>query len=86
MNSNAIAIESLEHVQDPVAVNFVKVKRIKKISPQPVYNMEVEKVQNFSINSGLIVHNCWDAIRYALTKHISALRRGRLKINKYALR
>lgn len=31
-------------------------------------------------------NHLWDAIRYALTKHISALRRGRLKINKYALR
>lgn len=40
--------------------------RIKSITPaenQDVYNMEVEKVHNFAVNGGLIVHNC-DALRY----------------------
>ncbi len=31
---------------------------------QDVYNMEVEKYHNFSINGGLIVHNCMDDFRY----------------------
>ncbi len=30
---------------------------------QDVYNMEVEKYHNFSINGGLIVHNCMDDFR-----------------------
>jgi hypothetical protein len=30
-----------------------------------VYNMEVEGCHNFSVNGGLIVHNCIDAVRYA---------------------
>lgn len=30
----------------------------------PVYNMEVEEYHNFSVNGGIIVHNCMDAARY----------------------
>lgn len=31
---------------------------------QPVYNMEVDEYHNFSVNGGIVVHNCMDDIRY----------------------
>jgi len=36
----------------------VKIKSIKHIGKQNVYNMEVANFHNFSVNGGLIVHNC----------------------------
>lgn len=48
-------------------VRYVGVKRIHKLPPEPVYNMEVEKHHNLAVNGGLIVHNCIDAVRYALS-------------------
>lgn len=41
-----------------------KVKSVKYIGKEDVYNMEVDKYHNFSINGGLIVHNCMDCLRY----------------------
>lgn len=35
-----------------------KIKKIKHIGKQNVYNMEVEQHHNFSVSGGLIVHNC----------------------------
>ena len=46
-------------------LNYEKIKSIKYIGKQDVYNMEVETHHNFSVNGGLIVHNCLDAMRYA---------------------
>lgn len=43
---------------------YVKIKKIEKCGKADVYNMEVENVHNFSVNGGLIVHNCMDATRY----------------------
>lgn len=40
------------------------IKSITYLGKQDVYNMEVEKYHNFSINGGLIVHNSMDEIRY----------------------
>lgn len=38
---------------------------------EDVYNMEVRGTHNFLINSGIIVHNCMDAVRYFVrTKHL----------------
>lgn len=49
----------------------VKVKKIEKIPPADVYNMEVCGTHNFAVNGGIIVHNCMDAMRYfCKTKHI----------------
>ena len=39
-------------------VNIGIVKSIKPIGYADVYNMEVEDHHNFSVNGGLIVHNC----------------------------
>lgn len=53
---------------------MVKIKKIKKIGCEPVYNMEVKKYHNFAINGGLIVHNCLDALRYAYEDESKDLR------------
>lgn len=42
----------------------VKIRSIKYIGKQDVYNMEVRDHHNFSVNGGLIVHNCLDSDRY----------------------
>lgn len=40
-------------------------KSIKYIGKEDVYNLEVEDHHNFSVNGGLIIHNC-DSLRYGL--------------------
>ena len=54
----------IDFTQD--SLNFAKVKSIRYIGKQDVYNMEVRGHHNFSVNGGLIVHNSIDATRYAL--------------------
>lgn len=46
------------------SANFVKVLKIESVQNEDVYNMEVIGTHNFSVNGGLIVHNCMDDIRY----------------------
>ncbi|MCL6560021.1 MAG: hypothetical protein K6U74_14775 [Firmicutes bacterium] len=41
-----------------------RVLGVRKIERQDVYNMEVEDHHNFSVEGGLIVHNCMDRNRY----------------------
>lgn len=48
-----------------------KVKSIKSLGREDVYNMEVENTHNFAINGGLIVHNC-DGLRYYAVQWIRA--------------
>lgn len=43
---------------------LVKINNIKYVGKKDVYNMEVKDHHNFSVNGGLIVHNCMDMIRY----------------------
>lgn len=49
--------------------------RIRKITaqndPEPVYDLYVKKTHCFSVNGGLIVHNC-DSIRYGMIAWTSA--------------
>lgn len=45
---------------------MAKVIEIKPIGSEDVYNMEVETHHNFSVNGGLIVHNCFDGLGYGL--------------------
>ena len=45
-------------------VKTVKVQGIENIGHEDVYNMEVLGTHNFSVNDGLIVHNCMDSSRY----------------------
>lgn len=44
----------------------IKVKKIVYIGKKDVYNMEVADHHNFSVNGGLLIHNCSDAERYGL--------------------
>lgn len=46
------------------SANLVKVLKIESAQNEDVYNMEVIGTHNFSVNGGLIVHNCMDDIRY----------------------
>lgn len=46
------------------SANLVKVLKIESVQNEDVYNMEVIGTHNFSVNGGLIVHNCMDDIRY----------------------
>ena len=46
--------------------NYAKIANIRYIGKQDVYNMEVGNYHCFSVNGGLIVHNCIDSTRYAL--------------------
>lgn len=39
-------------------------KSVMECGAEPVYNMEVDEHHNFSVNGGIIVHNCMDDIRY----------------------
>ena len=48
-------------------MNYKKIKQIKYIGKEDVYNMEVKNHHNFSVNGGLIVHNCIDSVRYAIS-------------------
>lgn len=45
-------------------MNLAKVAKIEEIHNEDVYNMEVIGTHNFSVNGGLIVHNCMDETRY----------------------
>lgn len=45
-------------------LSYVPIASIKPIGKQPVYNMEVDEYHNFSVNGGIIVHNCMDSTRY----------------------
>lgn len=47
-----------------MGIEFVGLKSVKKCGAEPVYNMEVDDFHNFSVNGGIIVHNCMDDIRY----------------------
>lgn len=41
----------------------MRIKSIKHVGKQPVYNMTVEKTHNYLLDSGVVSHNC-DAARY----------------------
>ena len=59
---------------------FAKVKSIRYIGKQDVYNMEVQGHHNFSVNGGLIVHNSIDAVRYGCEDDMKG--KGKLKASK----
>lgn len=51
-------------VPEPAEVSFIPIRSIKSVGRQPVYNMEVDDLHNYSVNGGIVVHNCVDALRY----------------------
>ena len=46
------------------AADLVGIAKIEIEPNEDVYNMEVIGTHNFSVNGGVIVHNCMDDIRY----------------------
>lgn len=71
--------QSIVHYHVPIEPNhdcrnYVKIKSIKQIEKADVFNMEVETHHNFLVNGGFVVHNCIDAIRYALEDDIRNVR------------
>lgn len=68
-------------------MKYIKIKSIKPIGKEDVYNMEVENHHNFSVNGGLIVHNCYDSFGYGLLAyHVQksrALPKPETRIEKY---
>lgn len=57
-------MQKQERAADHAEIKSVGIKSIKRVNPEPVYNMEVEDNHNFAVADGLIVHNCMDAMRY----------------------
>lgn len=49
-----------------------KIKSISYYGKMPVYNMEVEKYENYSCENGKIVHNCYDSAGYGLISYHSS--------------
>lgn len=43
-----------------------KIKSVKKISQQDVYDIEVPETHNFILSNGVIAHNCSHATSYAI--------------------
>ena len=43
---------------------FVGIKGIRSAGKADVYNMEVQCHHNFTVNGGIVVHNCMDSVRY----------------------
>lgn len=58
-----------------------KIKKIKYVGKEDVYNMEVKDHYNYSVEGGFILHNCLDALRYA-TEEYQFGKGGKLKLFK----
>ena len=63
-NSQQTGIPEKCAVQKSAPLCYVGITSIRNAGKQPVYNMEVDDHHNFSVNGGVIVHNCMDSIRY----------------------
>lgn len=65
-------MQKIGHVQEnalPGSESRIKLCKIKCVKPDgfaDVYNMEVQDHHNYSVNGGLILHNC-DAVRYLVS-------------------
>lgn len=55
-----------KRVQESVEQNYLSIVEIKYVGKEDVYNMEVRNHHNYSVCGGFIIHNCMDAIRYAV--------------------
>lgn len=47
----------------------MKVRSIGYAGKADVFNMEVDETHDFAVNGGVIVHNCYDEIRYVCMKN-----------------
>ena len=72
-NLSLTSIQKQKPVAEVAGISCVGIKAIRKNGVADVYNLEVEDNHNFSVNNGLIVHNCMDAMRYFIkTKRLVA--------------
>lgn len=46
--------------------NSLRIVAIRPLPPEDVYNMEVDDTHDFAVEGGIIVHNCYDDVRYGL--------------------
>jgi hypothetical protein len=70
-------IPKLKHVAGLAEENWPTVIGVEAAGVQPVFNLEVDDTHSFSINGGLVSHNCWDAVRYGLTPLIKRRNQAR---------
>lgn len=63
-------------VPEAARLDFVPVKAVRSAGREPTYNMEVDGFHNFSVNDGIVVHNCVDALRYVISTTIPHWRFG----------
>ncbi|MFM9414393.1 hypothetical protein ACKQTC_08435 [Peptococcus simiae] len=63
-------ISSKKPAEELVQIDYVPVKSVTFVGRDDVYNLEVQEHNNFAVNGGYIVHNCIDATRYSLERHI----------------
>lgn len=63
-HSRQTNIQKAKPVPENAQVAYAEITSIRPVGRQPVYNMEVDGFHNFSVNGGIIVHNCMDATRY----------------------
>lgn len=57
----------------------MRVKSITYAGKANVYNMEVADTHDFAVNGGVIVHNCYDMIRYVAMANPIAPRADKIK-------
>lgn len=60
-------LDELKPGDDLMCVVGSKCRTISAIIPagtEPVYNMEVQDTHDFVVNNGIVVHNCYDEVRY----------------------
>ena len=63
-NFMSVNTRKLKHALEDAEMFYVGIQDITPCGKQPVYNMEVDEYHNFSVNGGIIVHNCMDSARY----------------------
>ncbi len=66
IHSLLTSIPAKRHAVKDAQSSFVKIKSVKIVGREDVYNMEVAKHHNYAVNGGLIVHNCCDGTRYCV--------------------
>lgn len=62
------------HVASIVDQPCLTVTEIKPKGYQDVYNLEVKNDHNYTIEGGIVTHNCIDALRYALERSMKSSR------------
>ena len=67
-NTSLINILKSKHAAFVAEQHSVTVTAIKECGYQDVYNLEVENDHNYTIEGGVVTHNCVDSIRYALER------------------